>query len=257
MSGRLFVTGDTHGTGINRLSGRNWPMGRQLDKDDYVVVCGDFGLVWNAAGEDPTEKWWLDWLDQAPFTTLFVDGNHENFDRLGALPKERWHGGSVHFIRPSVIHLMRGGVFELCGLKAFVMGGAVSVDKASREPGVSWWPQEVPDDGELAAGIRALDEHGRKVDLVLSHEAPLNIKRAALAGCGSGYGDRTSDPVSNYLQWVDETCDWKLWFFGHHHEDRSFGEEARYRMLFHDIVEVTRNGRGDLDYRVVNDRGIS
>ena len=60
MSGRLFVTGDTHGTGINRLSGRNWPMGRQLDKDDDVVVCGDFGLVWNAAGEDPTEKWWLD-----------------------------------------------------------------------------------------------------------------------------------------------------------------------------------------------------
>ena len=186
-----------------------------------------------------------------------MDGNHENFDRLGALPKERWHGGSVHFIRPSVIHLMRGGVFELCGLKAFVMGGAVSVDKASREPGVSWWPQEVPDDGELAAGIRALDEHGRKVDLVLSHEAPLNIKRAALAGCGTGYGDRTSDPVSNYLQWVDETCDWKLWFFGHHHEDRSFGDEAQYRMLFHDIVEVTRDGRGDLDYQVANDRGVS
>ena len=31
----------------------------------------------------------LDWLDGKAFTTLFVDGNHENFDRLYAYPVEK------------------------------------------------------------------------------------------------------------------------------------------------------------------------
>ena len=31
----------------------------------------------------------LDWLDGKVFTTLFVDGNHENFDRLYAYPVEK------------------------------------------------------------------------------------------------------------------------------------------------------------------------
>ena len=43
--------------------------------------------------------YWLNWLDKEPFTTLFVDGNHENIARLNALPVHQWHGGKVHFIR--------------------------------------------------------------------------------------------------------------------------------------------------------------
>ena len=38
----------------------------------------------------------MDWLDCKFFTTLFVDGNHENFDRLYEYPVEEWHGGKVH-----------------------------------------------------------------------------------------------------------------------------------------------------------------
>lgn len=37
--------------------------------------------------------WWRSWLNDRPFTTLFVDGNHENFDLLNAYPVENWHGG--------------------------------------------------------------------------------------------------------------------------------------------------------------------
>ena len=59
------------------------------------------------------EKYWLDWLDNKNFTTLFVDGNHENFTRLYNYPVEEWHGGKVHKIRDSVIHLMRGEIFDI------------------------------------------------------------------------------------------------------------------------------------------------
>lgn len=68
----IYVTGDTHGAlSINKLSSDEFPQGKELTKNDYVIICGDFGLVWNNNGED---YWWRRWLDNKPWTTLFVDG---------------------------------------------------------------------------------------------------------------------------------------------------------------------------------------
>ena len=73
--------------------------------------------------------WWsLDWLNEKNSTTLFVDGNHENFTRLYNYPVEEWHGGKVHKIRDSVLHLMRGEIFEINDKKIFTFGGAKSHD---------------------------------------------------------------------------------------------------------------------------------
>lgn len=93
-----------------------------------MIICGDFGGVWDRDASGKKETWWLDWLENRPFTTLFVDGNHENFDRLYSYPVEMWNGGKVHKIRPSVIHLMRGQVYRIDGKKIFSFGGARSHD---------------------------------------------------------------------------------------------------------------------------------
>lgn len=108
----IYITGDCH-SNFERFNTRNFPEQKEMTKDDYVIICGDFGGVWNKDGESKMETSVLDWLDGKAFTTLFVDGNHENFDRLYAYPVEMWHGGKVHKIRSSVIHLMRGQIFEL------------------------------------------------------------------------------------------------------------------------------------------------
>ena len=89
---------------------------------------GDFGGVWHKDEESPKEAMNLDWLESRMFTTLFVDGNHENFDRLNAYSLETWNSGKVYRIRPSVLHLMHGQVFELEGKKIFTFGGASSHD---------------------------------------------------------------------------------------------------------------------------------
>ena len=74
----VFVTGNLHGSlGMHRLDSKRFPEGTSLTKDDYLVVAGDFGLVWDFGAE---ELWWRDWLEARPWTTLFVDGNHENFE---------------------------------------------------------------------------------------------------------------------------------------------------------------------------------
>ena len=84
----FFITGDTH-RDFTRFSAKSFPEQKNMSKDDYVIVCGDFG-IWDTSNE---ERYWLGWLNDKPFTTLFVTGNHENFDLLKVLPIENWRGG--------------------------------------------------------------------------------------------------------------------------------------------------------------------
>lgn len=144
----IYVTGDIHGGfDIHKLSSKELQSaGVRIKKDDYVIVCGDFGLVWD---NKPEERYWRKWLDEKPWTTLFVDGNHENFELLNAYPVEEWHGGYIHRVSEKIIHLMRGNVFSLEGATFFAFGGAASHDKEWRLPGLSWWPEELPSDEEL------------------------------------------------------------------------------------------------------------
>ena len=119
----IYITGDCHAD-FRRFNTDIFPEQNEMTKEDYVIICGDFGGVWDKDKESAREKWWLDWLEEKSYTTLFVDGNHENFDRLYDNPVEEWHGGKVHKIRSSVIHLMRGQVFEIDGKEIFTFGGA-------------------------------------------------------------------------------------------------------------------------------------
>ena len=116
----IYITGDCHGK-FEKLSEESFPEQRSMDKKDFVIITGDFGGVWEKDQEDEIEKQKLDWLEKLPFTTLFVDGNHENFDRLDAYPIETWHGGEVQRVRPSVIHLMRGQIFTIDGASFFYL----------------------------------------------------------------------------------------------------------------------------------------
>ncbi|WP_368041519.1 metallophosphoesterase family protein [Bittarella massiliensis (ex Durand et al. 2017)] len=77
----IFITGDTHGD-FTRFSSENFPEQKRMNKEDFVIICGDFGGLWDGTRK---EHYWLDWLENKPFTTLFVSGNHENYDLLSTL----------------------------------------------------------------------------------------------------------------------------------------------------------------------------
>lgn len=120
----IFITGDTHGD-FRRFRPDIFYEQEHMTKEDLVLVCGDFGGIWHG---DPRDDAGLDWLEDRPYTTAFVLGNHENYDAYKDYPKEEWQGGQIQRIRPSVLHLMRGQVYELNGRKFFTMGGASSHD---------------------------------------------------------------------------------------------------------------------------------
>lgn len=80
----IYATGDTHGN-FERFKPEHFPEQTDMTKDDYVVICGDFGGVWDNSKKEQRQ---LDWLESLSFTVLFVSGNHENFDRLAKYPIE-------------------------------------------------------------------------------------------------------------------------------------------------------------------------
>ena len=248
----IFLSGDIHGD-PSRFSTESFPEQKGMTKDDYVIILGDFGLVWNYKGENKNEKWWLDWLEDKPFSTLFIDGNHENHDRLDEYPVEEWNGGKVSFIRPSVIHLKRGQVFELEGKKFFTFGGAKSHDikdgildvvddadlikkwrndytKLFRINKISWWDRELPFEEEMQNGIRNLEKHDWKVDYILSHTPPASV--IALLGHGLYEQDR----LTEYLEEVRWKTEFKRHFAGHMHVDRILNDKDI--LLYEQIVRI-------------------
>lgn len=224
----IYVTGDIHGGhDISKLNTSFFPEQKQMTKSDYVIVCGDFGLVWHDCEE---ERYWLDWLEKKNFTTLWVDGNHENFDRLETLPVNEWNGGLVQEVRPSILHLMRGSIFDIDGVSILAMGGATSHDKWARKIRESWWQQEEITSMDMRAAARNLAKRNWKVDYVVSHCAPAHIEKALADWFEAG-------PSSYYLKDLSENVKFRHWYCGHYHMDM-FNVQNKYTVLYHMVHKL-------------------
>lgn len=112
----IYVTGDIHGN-IVRLEEYNFPTQKNMTKQDTVIILGDFGLIWHNNKNTLERKvadFQLKKLDEKNFTTVFIDGNHENFQRLYTeFPTTEFHGARAHKIAPSIFHILRGECFTL------------------------------------------------------------------------------------------------------------------------------------------------
>ena len=207
----IYVTGDTHGERA-RWDEKYFPMVNTLDEKDYVIVCGDFGFLFRGT-QNPEEAEFLNELEQKKFHILFVDGNHENFPLIFSYPQEEWNGGKVHRIRKNILHLMRGQVYSIDGKTFFTMGGAYSIDKAFREEGISWWPEELPSEEEYDEAINNLEKCNNKVDYIITHAAPEDTMSVF-------HKDHLEELKLNFfLEWVRENVEYRHWYFGHLHQD--------------------------------------
>lgn len=225
----IYITGDTHiPVDISKLSTKQFPDQRNMTKDDFLIITGDFGGVWDNSNE---EKYWIKWLNEKNFTTLFVDGNHENFDMLNSYQIENYHGGKVHKIANSIYHLMRGQIFEFDGSLFFTMGGASSHDKEYRIEGKSWWEAELPNNEEYQEAENNLDKVNRKVDYIITHCAPDSIQRIL----ADWY---EHDKLTNFLESISWSVEYKKWFFGHYHFNHIVDD--KHVLLYDQIIKLTK-----------------
>ena len=192
-----------------------------------VIVLGDFGFVWDGS---KAEQKSLDWLRKRPYTILFLDGSHENYDLLEQYPTEERFGGLVQPLGGNVYHVCRGSVLELEGKKYLCFGGAESPDKEEREVHVNWWPQEMPSDEEYARCEAALEANGWQVDYVLTHDAPSKFLDFSVLAEGE------NNRLHLFLDKVVMKTTYEKWFFGCHHKDVQLSTKSR--CLFCDVVSI-------------------
>lgn len=238
----LIATGDTHGNPVDRLNpllNKCRSGALTLTKEDIVIILGDFGAIWKQV-QDQKEASILNWLDAAPWTTAFICGNHENFDRFEKFPIAEMFGGKVGVVGESIFHLRRGEIYTLDGWKVFTFGGAASIDKPWRQEGLSWWPQEIPSKAEEDHALANLEKHGNKVDIIMTHTMPLRAVEEFKARGTSPQGleslvEKAKDPVPKFLDHIFDTVEFDAWLCGHFHVNELFCDD-RILCLYGDVV---------------------
>ena len=224
----IYVTGDIHA---------------RPDFADEVICNLDDGAILFCTGEWGygffdrycNEEKFYDYIAKKNIIVLIVEGNHENFARLGKLPVSYWNGGRVHKIRDNIMHCLRGEVFTVEDKTIFTFGGGYSLNRESLTEGIDWWPEENISESDRLNGDANLSAHDNKVDFCLSHTAPLNTV-AALAY--RYWGDiRLAVPeefeITNYLQHVAEKTHYPKWYFSHFHRDVDNLKDNQIALMYH------------------------
>ena len=257
----IYLTGDVHrGIQLSKLNTTNFPEQKSLTKEDVLIILGDFGAVWDGSKED---EYWLKWFNSRPYTTLFLEGNHENHDLLAQYPVVKKFGGKVHQIKDSVFHLMRGEIYEIEQQSFFVMGGAESHDFDElmtnedyktykkntrgwkrregkiRIIGKDWWEQELPSKAELSYGWENLEKQEYQVDFILSHCTSNQIEQVLSEFCkkdkNSPHG-RNKEHICSYFSELEKKVSFNHWYFGHYHMDIKIDE--KHTCLYQKVLQL-------------------
>jgi predicted phosphohydrolase len=234
-----FLTGDTHGD-FTRFSSDNFPIGKTLTKDDQVIILGDFGLIWNEQ-LSKSELYWKHWLEQKPWTTFAVLGNHENYSAIEQYPTVNMFGGKVYKISEKIFLFQTGEIYWINGQSFFVCNGAYSVDKPNRTEYDSWWSQEQPTYSQMENGLYNLEMVSWSVDYILAHTCPEHVGRAFNKSYNA---PDVEDWISacytaKYLSEVVSKTQFKKFFFGHYHpEEEVWNYQDMYHCLFTHILQL-------------------
>jgi hypothetical protein len=134
-----------------------------------IVHLGDFGYDFRAAYLGRLDRE----LARAGLRLLFVDGNHEAFPTLLRYPIRN---NGLRQLTGRVWHLPRGFRWDWGGVRWLALGGAHSVDRPWREPGVSWWREETVTEADLNRAVA-----GGPADVLVAHDCPAGVEIPGLA----------------------------------------------------------------------------
>lgn len=142
MTKHVFI-GDIHGNTklVTKLGNRF--------RDANVIQIGDFGVGFNPNKIDPP---------QLPENCRFIRGNHDNPASCKMSP-----------------HWIQDGHTEITdnGTKIMYIGGAYSIDKEWRTPGLDWWEDEECSIEQLYSLYDQYLEF--KPDVMVTHDGPMSV----------------------------------------------------------------------------------
>ena len=206
----LYVTSDFHGD-FTRFQN---PQLKKLKRNDHLIICGDFGFIWDNSKQ---ETQLLNKLSKLKYTILFIDGVHENFKLIEQYPLQDWNGGIVRVIRPNILYLPRGQVYTIDGKTVFALGGGddVFLDMSENE---SDEIESMPTLDELEKAYERLKAIDFKVDYIITHDCSSKIKN--FLDLNAHDGSVHINYLNTFLEALYEKADFKHWYFGAYHLDK-------------------------------------
>lgn len=219
----ILVTGDMHGE-WERFGDKAL---KKLKKGDTLIVCGDFGFVWDNSKE---EQKLLKKIGNLKYHVLFLEGTHDNIPLLRTYPLENWNGGQVRRISGNLMMLQRGNLYQIEGKKIFAFGGGESSDMDQRQMPEEFWNMELPNEEELQLARKNLEAARYVVDYIVTHECTSKIR---------GFIDMESDhtnPLTSFFDEIAPKLMMKGWYFGCYHKDKLI--PPYYHGLFQTMEEL-------------------
>ena len=252
--GRIFVCGDLHGYASSFKQRVNNDI-QNPQEDDVIICCGDVGIEYGDLVQGALKKA----MKKFPGTIYVMRGNHDA--RYWARHTETIETISEYIEQPinnswiieddllyqekyPNIKYIRdgGGIYNINGYNFLFIPGAYSVDKYYRlNNHLPYEPQEQLtwlEENNLLSLVDSYNLFNFNIDYVISHTAPLGTQ-IYFKDLFLNFIDQST--VDNHMEYfLDEIYNllnnkFKRWYFGHYHDDRSFG---KFTMLYYQIQEI-------------------
>lgn len=210
----IFFTGDIHGD-KSRFSDIKKAKAK---KGDTVIVCGDFGFIWD---NSKAEQKMLKNIGKKKYNTLFVDGGNDNHELINEYPLIDFCGARARKISGNLYALNRGDIYEIEGKKIFAMGGG---DTEERYDSGTDSKLRLPTLEEIDYARKNIMDAGKQIDIVVTHEAPAKLRSLLIMD------DKGRNHLHTFLEWINTDVTYKAWYMGKYHINRDIPQ--KYHLLF-------------------------
>lgn len=250
-----FVSGDCHGDMTRFAIRAHQNLNSYEDKETGYIILGDAGInFWGDERDDRTKQI----LEDTGSFYYLVRGNHDQRPEHLEDIRETWDPFILAPVLyqprfPHIYYLQDGYTYHFGDYSALVIGGAYSVDKEYRLSKAKmtgnetyeelaqkalWFADEQLSSDEMALIETALtmfttaSSFQTNVDFVFTHTCPLSWVPTDkfLLATDQSKVDKT---MEKWLDHLKDQIQWKIWCFGHYHDDRI--ERPHVEMYFHDI----------------------
>lgn len=213
----IYITGDTHGvTDIQKVITWYEVNKDKLKETDILIICGDVNIP--PFYGVPEDKRALPIFEKMKIQIAYVDGNHENFEKLNAMEIEEWNGGKIHRQSKNVVHLMRGQIYTIEDKKILTIGGATSLDRYRRILGLDYFKEEDIMQCDIDETLNNLKKNNYEVDIIVTHTIGREFIYKKMYNDVHAY-DSYMGGINTFLDYVDDLTRYKDWYFGHFHID--------------------------------------
>lgn len=246
-----LITGDIH-EDFKKFSNPLYKMMKLKNWNNIrLFVAGDFGLDFHG-GQTEKDIVFKKKVQNLGIEVFSVIGNHENRDVLDQLPVVYRNGGKMYQAGDKLFYLINGEIYTFTDengipFNLFAFGGGFSTDRKERiehekkTGNCIFGEKEMPSDSEYEYARGKLNASQNKIDIIISHTSPLEIKKHIIkyfrVPGKDIYGGEHK--LNLFLEEILSSVSYKKWFFGHFHCDAIMTPDEKIYAVFEDIRFLT------------------